>query len=176
MSGLAKQNYATTSEDAINQQIQVEQTASQTYASMAAYFSRDNVALPGLAKFFSKQAEEESEHAQKLMNYQNMRGGRVVLKQVPQPQTEWTSAINAVEASLALEKDVNKSLLNLDTLAQDENDPQLDNYLKSEFLIEQVRSIEELSKMVTQLNRVGGDGLGLYLWDKELYEKGSIPV
>ncbi|RUP49092.1 ferritin-like superfamily [Jimgerdemannia flammicorona] len=173
---LAKQNFSTSAEDSINQQIQVEQTASQTYQAMAAWFSRDNVALPGLAAFFRKQAQEESEHAQILINYQNTRGGRVVLNNVPQPEAEWTSAKNAIEASLALEKDVNKSLLNLTALAQDQNDHHLDNFLKTTFLDEQVRSIEELAKMVTQLNRVGGDGLGLHLWDQELLKNNKIAV
>lgn len=43
---LAKQNFSRNAEDAINQQIQVEQTASQTYQAIAAWFARDNVALP----------------------------------------------------------------------------------------------------------------------------------
>jgi len=92
----------------------------------------------------------------------------VVLKDVPQPKTEWTTAKNAVETSLELEKDVNKSLLNLTSLAEDQNDHQLDNFLKQTFLSDQVHSIEEFARMVTQLNRVGGDGLGLYLWDQKL--------
>jgi len=98
----------------------------------------------------------------------------VILNNVPQPETEWTSAKNAVETSLELEKDVNKSLLNLTSLAEDQNDHQLDNFLKQTFLSEQVRSIEELAKMLTQLNRVGGDGLGLHLWDQELLKNGPV--
>jgi len=39
-----------------------------------------------------------------------------------------------------------------------------------------VKSIEELAKMVTHLNRVSGDGLGLYLFDQQLLEKGKIDV
>lgn len=171
---LAKQNFS--AEDALNQQISVEQTAAQTYDAMAAYFARDDVALPGLSGFFSAQAREESGHAQYLIDYQNMRGGRVVLTNIPQPNVEWKSAQNAIEASLQLEKDVNKSLLNLTALAEDTGDFQLDNFLKSKFLAEQVSSIEEFSKMLTQLNRVCGDGLGLYLWDQELLKAGKITV
>jgi ferritin heavy chain len=171
---LCKQNFS--AEDVINQQICVEQTAAQTYDAMAAYFARDDVALPGLSNFFTHQAHEESEQAQKLIDYQNMRGGRVELTNIPQPNAEWKSAQNAIEASLQLEKDVNKSLLNMTALAEDQGDFQLDNFLKSQFLSEQVESIEELSKMLTQLNRVGGDGLGLYLWDQELLKTGKIVV
>lgn len=43
---LATQNFATETADAINQQIQVEQQAQHTYLACAAYFGRDDVALP----------------------------------------------------------------------------------------------------------------------------------
>ena len=46
------------------------------------YFDRDDVALPGFAKFFHKCAEEEREHAEKMMKYQNKRGGRVVYQDI----------------------------------------------------------------------------------------------
>ena len=34
------------------------------------YFSRDDVAFPGFAKYFKKNSDEEREHAQKFMEYQ----------------------------------------------------------------------------------------------------------
>ena len=37
----------------------------QTY-----YFTRDDVARPGFAKYFQKNSDEEREHAQKFMEYQ----------------------------------------------------------------------------------------------------------
>ncbi|CAG8548727.1 3174_t:CDS:2 [Ambispora leptoticha] len=173
---LAKQNYSTAAEDQINAQILQEQTAAANYESIGAYFARDNIGLPGLAKFFRNQAEEERQHAQKLMHYQQLRGGCVVLHPIPAPPTEWQSAKNAVEVSLDLEKEVNKNLLHLSSLAENNGDSQLVSYIREEFLSEQVRSIEEFAKMITHLNRVGGDGLGLYLFDQNLLENGKIDV
>ena len=46
------------------------------------HFDRDDVALKGFHKFFKNQSHEEREHAEKLMAYQNMRGGRVLLQDV----------------------------------------------------------------------------------------------
>ena len=46
------------------------------------YFDRDDVALPGFASFFKKASDEEREHAEKLMKFQNQRGGRVVLQDI----------------------------------------------------------------------------------------------
>ena len=46
------------------------------------YFDRDDVALKGFHKFFKESSDEEREHAEKFMKYQNMRGGRVVLQTI----------------------------------------------------------------------------------------------
>ena len=45
----------------------------------------------------------------KLINYQNMRGGRVVFQDIAKAKTDdWYSALSAVEASLDLEKKVHE--------------------------------------------------------------------
>jgi len=168
MAGLARQNFQAAVEEAVNQQITMEMKASHIYLSLHAYFARDRVALPGLAKFFRKSSDEEREHALKLVDYITQRGGKVVLQNIPAPEIEWQSAKNAIEFTLALEKEVNKSLLNLHSLADQNNDPHFCDYLESEFLTEQVEAIKKLSDMLTQLDRVGADGLGLYVWDKDL--------
>jgi ferritin heavy chain len=86
-------------------------------------------------------------------------------------QSDWQSARNAVESTLQLEKDVNQALLNLHKLADEQNDPQLCDMLESEYLEEQVQAIKELADMVTQLIRIGNDGLGLFLFDRDLLSK-----
>ena len=60
-----------------------------------------------------------------------------------------------------------QSLLDLHKVANNHNDPHLTNYLEGEFLEEQVESINKLAKHVTNLHRVG-EGLGVYMFDKEL--------
>merc|ERR1711974_355705 len=91
------------SEALINKQINMELHASYVYMSMAAYFDRDDIALPGFAKRFQANSEEERDHAMKLIKYQNMRGGRVVFQDVAKAKTDdWISALSAVEASLEM--------------------------------------------------------------------------
>ena len=55
---------------------------SYVYHALYSYFARDNVALPGFAAFFKAASAEEREHAELLMDYQNMRGGRVKLASI----------------------------------------------------------------------------------------------
>ncbi|CAF0930352.1 unnamed protein product [Brachionus calyciflorus] len=164
-----RQNFHESSEKVINDQINMELTASYVYQSMATYFDRDDVALPGFSKFFSHNSEEEREHAEKLMKYLNKRGGRVVLQDIRRPERdEWGNGLQSLEVALDLEKKVNESLLKLHGVASDNNDPHLADFLESEYLEEQVESIKKLGDMITKLKRAGPEGLGEYLFDKDL--------
>ncbi|XP_053397081.1 soma ferritin-like [Mercenaria mercenaria] len=121
-----RQNYHQDCEAGINKQINMELHASYAYQSMAFYFDRDDVALPGFSKFFSHSSSEEREHAQKLMKYQNKRGGRVVLQNIQKPdRDEWGSGLDAMKAALQLEKTVNQALLDLHKIASNHEDPQV---------------------------------------------------
>ena len=82
MTSQIKQNFHADSEKAINDQINMELTASYVYQSMGFYFDRDDIALPGFSHFFKHSSLEEREHAEKLMTYLNKRGGRIVLQDV----------------------------------------------------------------------------------------------
>ncbi|XP_072348655.1 ferritin heavy chain A-like [Scyliorhinus torazame] len=76
------QNYHKDCEDAVNKQINLELYSSYVYLSMSSYFDRDDVALRHFAEFFKEQSHEEREHAEKLMEFQNKRGGRIILEDV----------------------------------------------------------------------------------------------
>ena len=68
-----------------------------------------------------------------------MRGGRVVFQNIQKPNTDdWTSALDAVESSLELEKSVHESLLALHRNADEQSDAQLTDFLEGEYLKEQV--------------------------------------
>uniref|UniRef100_A0A1B6KKR4 Ferritin n=1 Tax=Graphocephala atropunctata TaxID=36148 RepID=A0A1B6KKR4_9HEMI len=164
-----RQNFHEDSENGINKQINMELYASYVYLSMAYYFDRDDVALHGISEYFRKSSDEEREHAQKLMKYLNKRGGRIVLFDVKQPpRNDWGNAEEAFTAALQLEKDVNTSLLSLHQIGTVHNDANFCDYLESEFLQEQVDSIKSIGDMLTNIRRVGKEGLGIFIFDKEL--------
>jgi len=165
-----KQNYHSECEAMVNKQVNLELYASYVYQSMAWYFDRDDVALPGFHKFFKESSEEEREHAEKFMKFQNARGGRIVLQGVEKPdRDEWGSGLEAMQMALALEKNVNQVLLDLHKIASQHEDGHMTDFLEGEFLTEQVESIKQIGNFVTQLKRVG-PGLGEQLFDKELLE------
>lgn len=162
-----RQNFHQESEAGINKQINMELYAGYVYQSMAFYFDRDDVALKGFSKFFKKSSEEERGHAEKLMKYQNMRGGRIVLQPIQKPECdEWGSCLEALEAALALEKSINQSLLDLHKIADTHGDAEMGDFVE-EFLEEQVESIKDLSDKISNIKRVG-TGIGEWQFDKEL--------
>uniref|UniRef100_A0AC34RL57 Ferritin n=1 Tax=Panagrolaimus sp. JU765 TaxID=591449 RepID=A0AC34RL57_9BILA len=125
-SSAIRQNYTSEVEAAVNKQINIELYASYVYLSMSYYFDRDDVAFPNTAKWLKHQSDEEREHAQLLMKYQNTRGGRIVLQNIQKPERDdWGSLLEAFQAALALEKFNNSSLLELHNLAGQANDCQL---------------------------------------------------
>lgn len=165
-----RQNYHEESEAGVNRQINLELYASYTYMSMAYFFDRDDVDLKGTHKYFLKASDEERDHAQKLMKFQNQRGGRIVLLDIKAPEkSEWGSALDAMNAALALEKHVNQSLLDLHVTANKHDDAQMADFLEANYLTEQVEAIKELGGFVTNLKRVG-PGLGEYMFDKEHFD------
>lgn len=171
---LARQKFTDECEAAINEQINVEYNVSYVYHALFAYFDRDNVALKGLAKFFKESSEEERGHAEKLMEYQNKRGGRVRLQSIVMPLSEFDhaekgDALYAMELALSLEKLVNEKLLNLHSVADKNNDVQMADFVENQFLSEQVGAIKMISEYVAQLRRVG-KGHGVWHFDQMLLD------
>ncbi|KAI4590059.1 hypothetical protein MJG53_001108 [Ovis ammon polii x Ovis aries] len=120
------QNYHQDLEAAINRQINLELYASCVYLSMSYYFDCDDVALKNFAKYFFHQSHEEREHAEKTMQLQNWRGGRIFLQDVKKPdRDDWENGQNTMEYALCLERSVNQSLLELHRLATEKSDPHL---------------------------------------------------
>ncbi|PAL79931.1 hypothetical protein CEJ83_19885, partial [Acinetobacter baumannii] len=103
-------------------------------------------------------SEEEREHAEKLMEYQNKRGGKVKLQSILMPLSEFDhaekgDALYAMELTLSLEKLTNEKLLNLHKVANKNNDVQLADFVESKYLHEQVEAIKKISEYVAQLRR-----------------------
>ena len=171
----ARSGFANECELALNAQINVEYNVSYIYHAMWAYFSRDNVALKGFAEHFKREALEEREHAEQLMEYMNLRGGRVELQQLLPPQSEYDHpekgcALYALELSLSLEKLNNDKLCELHRVADDAGDAHMCDFLEGEMLAPQVESVREVSEMVATLLRMGppGDGMAAWHFDQTL--------
>ena len=102
---IVRQNFHEKCEEGLNDQINMMFTAAYVYESMAYYFFRDEVALLGFFKFFAKCADKAHDHADKLLNYMDKRGGRVSLVDIPHLGNDyWGTGIDAMQKALQLEK------------------------------------------------------------------------
>lgn len=163
----ARQNYHEQSEAGVNKQINLKLYASYVYQSMAYHFDRDDIALKGFHKFFSDLSEERREHGEKLMKFQNQRGGRVMLQNIQKPdRDQWGSGLESMQTALAIEKNVNQAVLDLYKVAEDQGDAQMADFIQGQFMHHYAGKIKIISDHISNLKRVG-PGLGEYMFDKE---------
>lgn len=159
-------------EEAVNNHICVEYTASYVYHGLFAFFDRDTVALPGFAKYFNEQSLEERQHAHEFIQYQNARGGRVVLKPIALPEMSFecvnatSDVLYAMDLHLQLEKYVYRKLLQLHKVATEADDVQLQDFVEK-YLEHQIGAIKVAAEYVAQIKRVGS-GHGVYDIDRKL--------
>ncbi|PIA37508.1 hypothetical protein AQUCO_03000231v1 [Aquilegia coerulea] len=151
-------------------------TVPQQSLARQLYTDESEAAINEQIKFFKEASEEERGHAEKFMEYQNKRGGRVKLQSIVMPLSEFDhaekgDALYAMELALSLEKLTNEKLLNLHRVADKNKDVQLADFVESEFLTEQVEAIKKISEFVAQLRRVG-KGHGVWHFDQMLLEEG----
>lgn len=159
-------------QDAFNAQINKELYSEYLYLSMAAYcYTLD---LDGFANYFMVQTQEEHFHAMKMFNFVNERGGKVILKQIDGPETDFKSVIDVYEKTYEHEQFVTKSINELMDVAMKENDHAAASFLKW-FIDEQVEEEATVSKILAKLKLIGGEGHGMLMLDSELAARVFTP-
>lgn len=159
-----------TMQEAINEQINAEMYSGYMYLSMAAYC--DDANLPGFANWMRAQAKEELEHAMKFYDYVNERGGRVVLKAIEQPPTEFDSPLAVFEETYKHEQKVTGLIHKLYAQAVEEKDYASQTFLQW-YIDEQVEEEDNASSILEQLKMVADSKMGLFTIDRQLAQRGS---
>ncbi len=154
--------------EAINEQINRELYSEYLYLSMAAYLEEEG--LSGFSNFMRVQVLEERSHAMKMYDYVLERGGKVILKQIDQPQVDFESALEIFTLALGHEKFISKSINELMDVAIAENDHATRSFLNW-FIDEQVEEEASMDTIVSQLKIIGGKGHGLLMMDRELGQR-----
>ena len=149
-------------QDALNKQFNWEQTASQEYLAMAAWF--EGMSLRGFASFMRKQADEEREHAMRLFDHISNRGGEVAVAAIQQPRTDYGSPKGVFEAAFAREQSNTRSIHELYRLAQDNNDYPTQTMLHW-FIDEQVEEEQWCEEARHLLEMVGDNKSALLMLD-----------
>jgi ferritin len=159
-------------ESEINDQINREIYSAYLYISMAAYF--DSLNLAGFSNWMKVQAQEEIFHATKFFNYVYSRGGRVTLKQIEAPPSQWKSPLDAFLYTYSHEQGVTANINNLVNLAEEERDRATYNLLQW-YVDEQVEEESSADTIIQKLKLVGESGEGIFFLDKELATRVYVP-
>ena len=107
------------------------------------------------------------------MEYQNLRGGTVKIGKLEDYHNDYlkvqdqSDVLSSFIKALDMEQHVYKSLLEVHRVGQKVDDPQFTDFIEGEFLEEQVNAINEISKYISQLKRIGNDGHGIWNFDQE---------
>jgi ferritin len=141
---------------AINEQIGHEFGAMLQYVAIASYF--DGEALPRLAAHFSRQAEEERDHAMRLVRYITEAGGTVAIPAIPASRSGFATAEEAVQLSLDQEKRVTEQINALMDEAIQENDHAAQIMLQW-FVTEQIEEVSSMEALLRMVQRAGEPGL-----------------
>lgn len=164
-----KDNWSQQDELLINKQINLELHAAHIYNSLYCYFQSDSIGFIGTAEFFKKSSDEENEHARKFMEYQNTRGGKVILDNIEKPvfefdqNSEKSLLYQAFNYALETEQKVYESIKKI---SEETSDIALEDFL-DDFLKEQLDAQYHLGLKLKQLEIIGNNGFGLIYFDKE---------
>ena len=158
---------------AINEQMNFEFYSAHIYLSMAAYCAA--IDLPGFSHYLRVQYREEVDHGMKFFNFVADMDGNVMITGFQDPQTEFSSVLNACEVALNHERIVTGRIYDLKTIAVEEK-----NYAASAFLEwyvnEQVEEESNFAGLVRRLKMIGNDPAALLMLDNELATRVYTPL
>lgn len=159
-------------QDALNGQINSEFYSAYLYLSMVAYF--ESINLPGFANWMKVQTQEEHIHTMKIYDYVNERNGRVTLKSIAEPPSEWESPLAAFEAAYQHEQKVTGLVNGLINLAIEEKDHAANMFLQW-FVNEQVEEENSAETVVQKLKLIADAPGGMYMLDNEMSQRVFTP-
>lgn len=160
-------------QDALNDQLNFELVSAYLYMSMIAYF--ESINLQGMANWMRIQAQEEMQHVNKFFDYINERDGKVILSDIAMLKTEWSSALEAFEDSLAHEEKVTARINKLVDLSIHESDHATNAFLQW-FVNEQVEEEASVKTVVDKLKFVAENPVAIFMVDQELGKRTLAPA
>jgi ferritin len=157
-----------TIQDAMNEQIKNELYSAYLYLSMAAHFESTN--LPGFAHWMKIQATEEVKHSMKFFEYIVDRGGKVSLKAIDQPTTDFKTTLDIFKLAYKHEQKVTGMIHKLYEMSLKENDYPTQVMLQW-FIKEQVEEEKSAEGIIEQLKMAGDSSAALLMADRQFAQR-----
>lgn len=149
--------------DAINEMISIELTASKQYLAIGAKFLE--LGLPNIGKKFLEEAGEEQGHAIKEIEYLIKVGGKVKFLPERKFKQDFKNAEEMIQTALKMEEDYLDYQTKLMNKVKSLKDNLTENFLKW-FLDNQVEEINKYQDFLMRLKKLGEQSL--YLLDASM--------
>ncbi|MCG3135513.1 MAG: Bacterial non-heme ferritin [Planctomycetes bacterium] len=156
--------------DALNDQINAEQCAAQTYLAMSADLERRG--FRGFAAWLRIQSAEEQEHATKLIGIVTARGADLRLAAIPAPAGNHSGPLSVFEEVLKLEIANTARIHALFARARAAGDFATEIALQW-YVSEQVEEEATVQNVLDRLRAVGDQGGAVWYLDKEMGKRGQ---
>jgi ferritin len=157
----------------MNEQMKNEFYSAYYYLAMAAWLSAKR--LDGFANWYYVQAQEERDHAKKIMDYLIRVGAKVELLAIERPPQDFESVLDICEKTLAHEQLVTSLIYNIMDTAQAERDYKTIQFLKW-YVDEQVEEEENAQGLIEKVKMAGDAEGGIFYVDKELAARAYKPA
>jgi len=136
--------------DALNAQIAREFAAAHQYVAIGTYYAAET--YPQLAAFFYEQAEEEREHAMKMVDYLVDRGQEPEIGAIEAPRTAFGDHVEPIKVALEQERSVTVRISELFEIARETRDYASEHFMQW-FLEEQVEEEASMSDLLAVAER-----------------------
>ncbi|HEU4657677.1 MAG TPA: ferritin [Capillimicrobium sp.] len=136
--------------DALNAQIAREFAAAHQYVAIGTYYAKET--YPRLAAFFYEQAEEEREHAMKMVDYLVDRDQQPAFDSIEAPKTTFTDHVEPIRLALEQERSVTIRISELFEIARETRDYTSEQFMHW-FLEEQVEEEASMSDLLAVAER-----------------------
>ena len=136
--------------EALNAQIGREFAAAHQYVATGAFYAA--ATFPQLSAFFYRQAEEEREHAMKMVNYLLDRDAQVDFGAIEKPHTDFPDHVAPISHALEQEKRVTVQINGIFEIARETRDYQSEQFLHW-FLEEQVEEEASITDLLAVAER-----------------------
>ena len=135
---------------ALTEQIAREFAAAHQYIAIGNYYSAET--YPQLSAFFYDQAEEEREHAMKMVNYLLDRNAKPDIGAIDAPRASFGDHVEPISIALDQERQVSVRISELFQIARDTRDYQSEQFIQW-FLEEQVEEEAAMQDLLTVAER-----------------------
>ncbi|XP_075394467.1 ferritin heavy chain-like [Tenrec ecaudatus] len=139
-------------EDAVNQQIKRDLSASYTFLSMSSHFKQEDVGLQNFASYFLHLSVSELQYVESLMTLQVQRGRHMQLgNNFNFEEQDWNDPLHALEYIYQVKQHSLVNLMFLYFLATEQGDQELSGYLNIHLLQHLARDVMVLRYHLTHL-------------------------